>query len=453
MTRGIRILLTLVMVCCCSGLLKAETAADTICVRILFRQDHSTLDLDYMGNKQVIGRFARQLKRLQENPHVSIQNILIEASASPEGEYRHNRRLAERRAERTRQLLMEHAPGLRLPIKINPKGVDWSQLIRLVEGDRAVPSRNEVLRILRKSQEFDKKPELMTLHGGKPWRYMYEHFFPEMRNGQLLICNFRVRYRDLDSLRMAGTIDPLCRVEIAERADLKELKDLSDLNDPKDLSDPNAKASELHPSMTVPVSPSALANPHSLYYSLSTNLLYDLLLVPNIGVELYDPETRFALAANWWYAWWHNDSWKWYWRYYGGDLAVRWYFGNLAKERPLAGHHIGVYGEYFTYDFELGGKGYIGGIPRGTLWDKGHYACGVEYGYSLPVSERFNIDFVVGVGYSGGEQRQYVPAIGDGYVWERTVKRNFVGPTKVGVNLVWLLNSKNARRSGKGGGR
>lgn len=98
-----------------------------------------------------------------------------------------------------------------------------------------------------------------------------------------------------------------------------------------------------------------------------------------------------------------------YWRIYGGDIAVRKWFGKKANEKPLTGHHVGVYGQAFTYDFEWGGKGYMGGEPGGTLWDKTNYAAGVEYGYSLPVANRLNIDFTLGVGYWGGKYYEYTP--------------------------------------------
>ena len=44
----------------------------------------------------------------------------------------------------------------------------------------------------------------------------------------------------------------------------------------------------------------------------------------------------------------------------------------------------------------------MGGKPGGTLWDKMNYSTGVEYGYSLPVAYRLNIDFTIAVGYWGG---------------------------------------------------
>ena len=43
----------------------------------------------------------------------------------------------------------------------------------------------------------------------------------------------------------------------------------------------------------------------------------------------------------------------------------------------------------------------MGGKPGGTLWEKMNYAVGLEYGYSLPVARRLNLDFVIGLGYWG----------------------------------------------------
>lgn len=139
-----------------------------------------------------------------------------------------------------------------------------------------------------------------------------------------------------------------------------------------------------------------------------------------------------------------------YWRLYGGDLEVRRWFGRKASEKPLAGHHIGLYGRIFTYDFETGGTGYMGGKPGGTLWDKMNYSVGLEYGYSLPVARRLNLDFVIGVGYWGGEYHKYAPIDGH-YVWKETRRRHWFGLTEAEISLVWLLGRGNYNE--KKGGR
>lgn len=80
----------------------------------------------------------------------------------------------------------------------------------------------------------------------------------------------------------------------------------------------------------------------------------------------------------------------------------------------------------------------MGGKPGGTLWEKMNYAVGLEYGYSLPVTRRLNLDFVISVGYWGGEYHKYTP-IDDCYVWKETRQRHWFGPTKAEISLVWLI--------------
>lgn len=178
------------------------------------------------------------------------------------------------------------------------------------------------------------------------------------------------------------------------------------------------------------------------YMGVKTNMLYDLGIVPNVGVEFYLGK-NFSIVGNWMYSWWKSDPKAWYWRTYGGDLAVRYWFGKKANEKPLQGHHVGLYGQIVTYDFEVGGRGYLG--------DRWSYGAGAEYGYSLPVARRLNIDFTLGVGYLGGEFKEYLPIDGH-YVWQVTKHRHWFGPTKAEISLVWLLGRGN-ENEGKGGKR
>ena len=97
-----------------------------------------------------------------------------------------------------------------------------------------------------------------------------------------------------------------------------------------------------------------------------------------------------------------------------------------------------------TYDFELGGRGYLG--------DRWSWGAGIEYGYSLPVARRINIDFSLGLGYLGGEYKEYLPMDGH-YVWQATRNRHWVGPTKAEITFVWLLGYGNTNPDKEKGGR
>lgn len=184
----------------------------------------------------------------------------------------------------------------------------------------------------------------------------------------------------------------------------------------------------------------------AFYMSLHTNMLYDATTIPNIGAEFYLGK-NISLAGNWWYAWWKSDSRSRYWRTYGGYLAGRYWLGSAAKRKPLTGHHLGVYAQMMLYDFEWGGKGYMSGNCGRNIFDHPTYGFGVEYGYSLPVGRRLNIDFTLGLGYLGGRYYVYTPADGH-YVWLSTHNRHWWGPTKAEISLVWLLGHGNINKKG-----
>ena len=189
------------------------------------------------------------------------------------------------------------------------------------------------------------------------------------------------------------------------------------------------------------------------YMGLKTNMLYDLATIPNLGAEFYLGK-KLSLAANWGYAWWGGPRKDIYWRYYGGDLALRWWFGKASRVKPLQGHHLGLYGQIFTFDVEFGKNGMMGGTPGKNMWsmDAMQKAVGLEYGYSVPVAYRLNIDFTIGLGYYQGIVHEYKPVDGH-YVWQGTIRRRYMGPTKAEISLVWLLGRGNYNDTKKKGGK
>lgn len=177
-------------------------------------------------------------------------------------------------------------------------------------------------------------------------------------------------------------------------------------------------------------------NKQSPSFAVKTNLLYDLALIPNVGVEV-SLGKGWSIGGGWNYAWWKNDPAHLYWRIYGGELTARKYLGKLAKKDVFAGHHLGLYGQAYTYDIATGEKGQISKLTLGG---------GAEYGYALPVSDRLRFDFSLGFGYLTGEYKVYIPE-DECYVWRETRQRHYIGPTKAEVSLVWLI------AKGKGGSR
>lgn len=168
------------------------------------------------------------------------------------------------------------------------------------------------------------------------------------------------------------------------------------------------------------------------YLAFKTNLLYDAVLIPNLGVE-FNIYKNLTIYGDLMYADWNIPAKHIYWDLYGAQVGVRKYFGKIASHRSFSGHHAGIYGLALAYDFQAGNIG-----QQTPLLNMG---AGIDYGYSFPVTLGFNIDIEVGIGYLGGKYYEY--AVLEGHnSWRGTIKRNYFGPTKASVSLVWLIKSK-----------
>ncbi|MBD5213410.1 MAG: DUF3575 domain-containing protein [Bacteroidales bacterium] len=385
---------------------------------IHFYQSYADYHPDYKGNRQHLDSLLNHLSALEDSTtRLRISNVSIVGASSPEGTATFNRGLSERRADTLSTHIANTLPVVPDNIEIDGIGRDWAGLLSLVEADPNVPYRYEVMTLL---SEIVADPdhghplvELKMLEGGIPYRYLYDNVFPRLRASSVMVDYYV--YNRLPQLDRDG-------------ADLFSPA----LPEPRLIATPEQKKDR------------------PFYMALKTNMIFDALAIPNVSAEFYVGK-NISVLADWMYGWWDTNTHHRYWRYYGGDLAVRWWFGQAAADKPLTGHHIGVYGGIFTFDFEWGDKGYMGGKPDGTLWDRCMTTAGIEYGYSLPVGRRLNIDFTIGFGYIGGKYIKYEP-YGNGYRWLSTHRLRWVGPAKAEISLTWLIGHGNYN-SKKGGRR
>lgn len=407
--------------------------AGDVAYRIYFPVGSSAVALSYKDNRLSLDSLLSYIGDMQEKGVVF--RISLEGRSSLEGNSDLNVALSEQRCKSLRSYIQQRFSLPDSIFNIITLGQDWNGLSALVK-ESEIPCREEVLRIIQYTPEWvvrggvvvdSRKRQLMNICSGLAWRYMEEYFFPEFRS-----CS----------------VDVKCEFEpiVAGKDDDPVISQKVDSEDTIVLHDTVERNVVIRDTVQIPTPVNKFSKP--FYMGLKTNLLYDAFLIPNIGLEFYLGK-GWSLGANWMYAWWKNDNRHRYWRVYGGEIGLRKYFSSRAAAKPLTGHHVGVYGQMLTYDFEFGGKGYMGGRPGGSLWEKSNYGVGLEYGYSLPIAKRFNLDFSLGIGYLGGTYYEYVP-MDNHYVWQSTKNRHWFGPTKAEVSLVWLLGRDNYNRK-KGG--
>lgn len=385
-------------------------------IEIGFRQSHIDFDpaIDRNGERidSIIAKMqADSVARINRR----IRNIEVIGAASPEGSVRFNQYLSEQRAATLFDLF--HNRGLvgDSTVSFSYLGRDWNGLRQKVEKDPDVPERTLVLELLtditeRPASVRHPLSRLKSIGNFQPYLYLYNNIFPELRRSTIVISY-----------------------------------DERPLYIPVPAADPRLDVIAMNPE-PLPFRAIVGKQQKPFYMAIKTNMLYDAALLPNIGAEFYVGR-NWSVFGDWMYGWWDKDSTHFYWRAYGGTVGVRRWFGRAADLKPLTGHHLGLFAGAVTFDFELGGRGYMGGVPKGTIADRALIITGVEYGYSLPVTRRLNIDFTIGVGYLGGKVIKYSP-YENFYRWESTNRLNWVGPTKLEIALVWLIGHGNINRKG-----
>lgn len=390
---------------------------------LFFRVSRADVDRSYKDNDRTIQIMVEDIKNTLQHEGVVPDSLLIYATSSPEGSRILNERLAMRRAENSKKLLLKFFPEFSPQnINIETRVNDWSGLIQTIRLDSTIVHRDALLKILSDPEINDKEKAIKAIP--EAYAEVRDKMFDGLRSATITITV--VGKRDEYAVVAERKIEPLIPIHL-----------------PSDRLTVNA-SDKLAIQRSMEQAPAQLTQKEkkNFYMSAKTNMLYDLAAIPNVGAEFYLGK-NFSIAANWMYSWWNLDKKNWYWRTYGGDLAVRYWLGKEANEKPLTGHHVGIYGQGLTYDFEVGKKGFLAAQPN--------WSAGLEYGYSLPIAKVLNLDFTLGLGYHWGIFEEYLPIDGH-FVWQATKKRQYIGPTKLEVSLVWLLGHGNVNQ-GKGGKR
>ena len=361
---------------------------------IHYRFDRIDVDSSYMDNAAAIDTIRFCLTH-----SVHIDSITVYAWASPEGGYPHNKRLSEKRAAAAKELLLSLAADTTKlnegKIKISPLAENWPGLLDLVEKNYHRANRERLLRILRADGigEETRKWRIKNLDGGETWNYLKRHYMKQLRSATW-VCVWT----------SVGAIAPL-----------PELRD-------------SLRLPQIGLGRTV----EAVGRTVSEFsFAVKTNLPADLVTAVNLGVEVPLGE-NFSLNAHFTFPWWTAGP-------YGNKYALqmldaegelRWWFA--PGEERLQGHYVALQGSGGKFDLQWGR-------------DIGCYQCynwgvGLSYGYSMSLSEHWNLEFALTLGYLAIDYQHYVPSPD----WSVLIRDNakagtlhYFGPTGLKVSLVY----------------
>ena len=370
---------------------------------IHYRFDKIDVDSAYLDNAATIDTIRFYLTN-----SAHIDSITVYAWASPEGGYPHNKWLSEKRAAAAKELLLELAPdSTKLnegKIKISPLAENWPGLAELVEKNYHRQDRDKLLRILRTEGigEETRKWRIQQLDNGYTWEYLKRNYMKQLRSATWLCVWTGV-----------GAIEPL-----------QEFRD--------SLRSPQPNFGRTVEAVERSVSEFTLA--------AKTNLLGDLVTAVNFGLEL-PLGKNLSANAHFMFPWWTAGPYgnKYALQMLNAEGELRWWFA--PGEQVLQGHYLALQGNGGKFDIQWGR-------------DFGCYQCynwgvGLSYGYSMSLSEHWNLEFALSLGYMAIDYQHYVPSPDWSILIRDDAKvgtLHYFGPTSLKVSLVYPFHFKTGRK-------
>lgn len=165
--------------------------------------------------------------------------------------------------------------------------------------------------------------------------------------------------------------------------------------------------------------------------SLRSNLLYDAMALPTLGVE-WRISRDFGFVANASYCYWgskHGNIQK-IWMI---SPEVRWY---LLRNKRLYTGVAGNAGEFNIFKYPFGSLVSKSSGYQGNFWN-----VGLTLGYQLYLSRSFSIDFNVGLGYTRFEYDKFGMVDRTRIYKAKECTKNFWGPTQAGISLMWTFGA------------
>lgn len=371
-------------------------------VRVYFRQGQSVVDLHYRDNALNFARLSELYRLYANRSEYWLKGIRIVSSASPEGSFRLNQRLSEKRADAVLQFLKLHSELDSTLLKVNPLGEDWQGLRHWIESMPGVPERDAVLRSLDayphgQEGEWD----LKRIAGGEAYRYLYKHIYPLLRQTHVV---FDVR-------TLPPCPDPVYTLE--------------------------------HPTIysapLVRLPMEVVREDSTFTFAVKSNLLYDAVTALNVEVEV-PIRNHWSVMVEHVFPWWETGN-KYCLQLLETGVEGRyWFSDNRWHSQKLQGHFAGAYAMSGKYDFQW---------DRDLCYQGRFWSAGVTYGYTKKISRLFRLELSASLGYLSTKYQHYQPSVDYEQLYgdlEGKRKISYIGPTKLKVSLVMPIHLKGRRK-------
>lgn len=384
----------LLLFVCCFFLRAHDEDADTRVI-VLFPVNGTRIVEHFQENEASLARLDSLLAAYSCPGEVKL--IVITSTASPEGPVKLNERLSRSRGEALRDYILQQRPELADRIEVNPAGEAWDDLLEAIPEDKKLQGQRvlSILGILDK--DIPASVRESRLRALPEYRYIAREYLP------------RLRYAQMDMIAR-HTVYPIYPLEWPAALEV-----------PATGMVPQVRAAQ----------PKYVDVP---FLAVGTNFLYDMLLTPNVSLEMPIGK-RWSVLAEYTFPWWVTADNVRAWQCLKWDVGLRFWPGRRAQDRHdlLRGFFVGLDLGAGYYDLEPRHKGYQGEFQT----------AGLELGYALFMGTHWRVDICAAGGWMGTKYRYYQGNEDDSkLIYKYDGRFTWLGPTKLGLCVKYVFTRK-----------
>lgn len=400
----------------CAAILpcKAQEVPDTIQAEeeyyLYYYRDGIDIKENYLNNAELIKRIK---KVLSLSP--CIDSVKIYAYASPEGPFKRNKWLAQKRVEAAREFILANVPSdstLRPEnVYLYPMGENWEGLKEELESNYYRPNRNEVMDIINSTISNEEKKLKLIALDDSTYEYIIRFHMPRLR-----IATWVCVYRPTPELHVDTPLQATLKLPLAKI--------------------PASIDKEINTDMKMP--------PDTYVWSrlyIKTNALALGMGIANIAAEI-DLGERWSVTLPVYYSAWDYFTSTIKFRTFAVRPEARYWFSDGHKGL-FAGAHLGM--TYFNYAF--------GGDYRYQDKNKETPSLGggLSVGYRMPISknERWALEFTLGAGVYSLQYDKFdnTDNVRDGLMVD-TKEKTYWGIDQAAVTFSYAIDLKKKIKKG-----
>lgn len=374
-------------------------------IEVHFRLDKHYLDLDYMGNRASLQKFAQKVDSIGIS---RIDSVVVVSQSSPEGVYEHNLWLSRNRANTMRKHIQDTHPQLRDRLTVYPDGESWQRLREYVKNDTLMKKETieKVISIIDSDINIGtKKWRMQQL---PVYRYLLATYYPRIRNSSFIILYYSEEAKP----------EPPVEKEPVEK-------------EPEPAPVEGDKAEE--PPVVVPVVP--VPEEWTPRVHLKTNAVGLGLAIANVGAEI-DFAKHWSFTLPICYSAWNYFRSTIKFRTFSIQPEFR-YWLSQKNDGFFAGAHFGLTYYNFAFNGDYRYQDHDGTTPA--------IGGGLSVGYRMPISKnnRWRMEFSLGAGVYPLHYDVFhnTKKTKDGLMTE-TIKKTYWGIDQAAISFMYTFDLK-----------